>query len=32
VGYDVNQEYVKLAERRIKEYLSVSKSPSLFDF
>jgi site-specific DNA-methyltransferase (adenine-specific) len=32
VGYDINQEYVKLAERRIKEYLSVSKSPSLFDF
>jgi site-specific DNA-methyltransferase (adenine-specific) len=32
VGYDISQEYVKLAERRIKEYLSVSKSPSLFDF
>ena len=32
VGYDVNEEYVKLAERRIEEYLSISKSPALFDF
>jgi site-specific DNA-methyltransferase (adenine-specific) len=32
VGYDVSEEYVRLAEKRIKEYLSVSKSPKLFDF
>jgi site-specific DNA-methyltransferase (adenine-specific) len=31
VGYDISEEYTKLAERRIKEYLSTSKSPTLFD-
>jgi site-specific DNA-methyltransferase (adenine-specific) len=25
VGYDISEEYVKLAERRIEEYLSESK-------
>ena len=32
VGYDISEEYTKLAERRINEYLSVFKSPKLFDF
>ena len=32
VGYDISEEYVKLAEKRIIEYLSVSKSPKMFDF
>ncbi len=32
VGYDIDGEYVKLAERRIKEFLIVFKSPRLFDF
>jgi site-specific DNA-methyltransferase (adenine-specific) len=31
VGYDISEEYTKLAERRIKKYLSTSKSPTLFD-
>ncbi len=31
VGYDIDGEYVKLAERRIKEFLIVFKSPRLFD-
>ncbi|GAI49573.1 unnamed protein product, partial [marine sediment metagenome] len=31
VGYDINGEYVKLAERRIKEFLLESKSSRLFD-
>jgi len=31
VGYDISQEYVKLAERRIKEFLLESKSPTLSD-
>jgi len=30
-GYDISEEYVKLAEGRIKEYLSVSNTPELFD-
>lgn len=30
-GYDINEEYVRLAERRIKEF-SRSKSQRLFDF
>ena len=30
-GYDINEEYVKLAEGRIKEYLPVSNTPELFD-
>ena len=32
VGYDIEEEYVKLAERRIKEFLIEFKSPKLFDF
>ena len=31
VGYDIDEEYVKLAERRIKEFLS-EINPKLFDF
>jgi len=31
VGYDVSEEYVKLAERRIKEFLLEFKSPKLFE-
>jgi len=31
VGYDIDEEYVKLAERRIKEFLSET-NPKLFDF
>ena len=30
VGYDISEEYVKLAERRIKGFLSQFKSPRLF--
>lgn len=32
VGYDINKEYVKLAEKRIRYFLSEFKSPKLFDF
>lgn len=31
VGYDINKEYVKLAERRIKEFDSVFNAPKLFE-
>ena len=31
VGYDINKDYVKLAKRRIREFLS-SKSQKSFDF
>ncbi len=31
VGYDINEEYVRLAERRIRQILR-SKSQKLFDF
>jgi len=31
VGYDISEEYVKLAERRIKEFLTEFKSPKLFE-
>jgi len=31
VGYDISNEYVKLAERRIKEFLLEFKSPKLFE-
>lgn len=31
VGYEINEEYVKLAEKRIKEFLLRFKSPKLFD-
>ena len=32
IGYDVNKEYVKLAKKRIREFLLDFKSPKLFDF
>jgi DNA modification methylase len=32
VGYDINEEYVRLAERRIKEFITDFNSPKLFDF
>lgn len=32
IGYDINKEYVKLAEKRIGYFLSEFKSPKLFDF
>lgn len=32
VGYDVNEEYVKLAERRIQAFSSKCKAPKLFGF
>ena len=31
VGYEINEEYVKLAERRIQEFLLQFKSPKLFE-
>lgn len=31
VGYDVNEEYVKLAKRRIREFSSVFNAPTLFE-
>jgi site-specific DNA-methyltransferase (adenine-specific) len=31
MGYDISEEYVKLAERRIKEFLLQFKSPKLFE-
>lgn len=32
VGYDISEEYVRLAEKRIKNFLAECKSPKLFDF
>lgn len=32
IGYDINKEYVKLAEKRIRYFFSEFKSPKLFDF
>jgi site-specific DNA-methyltransferase (adenine-specific) len=32
VGYEINEEYVKLAERRIKEFSLNFNAPKLFDF
>lgn len=32
VGYDINEEYVKLAERRIKEFSLSFNAPKLFEF
>lgn len=32
VGYDINEEYVKLAEKRIKEFSLDFNAPKLFDF
>jgi len=31
VGYDINEDYVKLAERRIRDYSLQNTSPQLFD-
>ena len=31
VGYEINEKYVKLAERRIKDFLLEFKSPKLFE-
>jgi site-specific DNA-methyltransferase (adenine-specific) len=31
VGYDIDEEYVKLAEKRIKEFIIEFKSPKMFD-
>ena len=31
IGYDINEEYVKLAEKRIKEFEFDFKAPELFD-
>jgi DNA modification methylase len=31
VGYDINENYVRLAERRIKEFSSVFNTPKLFE-
>lgn len=32
IGYEINGEYVKLAEKRIKEFTAEFKSPKLFDY
>jgi len=32
VGYDINQEYVKLAKKRIKAFSSSFFAPKLFEF
>ena len=32
IGYEINEEYVKLAEKRIKNFLHNFKSPKLFDY
>jgi len=32
VGYDINEKYVNLAERRIRDFLIEFRSPKLFDF
>ncbi len=32
VGYEVEEEYVKLAKRRIKEFIMEQESPKLFEF
>jgi len=31
VGYDINEDYVKLAKRRIKEFSSILNAPTLFN-
>lgn len=31
VGYDINEEYVRLAERRIRRFTYVQGMPTLFD-
>jgi len=32
VGYDINEDYVKLAKKRIKEFSLVFNAPKLFEF
>ena len=32
VGYDINEEYIRLAEKRIKKFSSRFITPKLFDF
>ena len=32
IGYDINENYVKLAQKRIREFLLEFKTPKLFDF
>ncbi len=32
IGYEINEDYVRLAEKRIKEFLSEFKSPKLLDY
>ena len=32
IGYEINEDYVKLAEKRIKEFLSEFMSPKLLDY
>jgi site-specific DNA-methyltransferase (adenine-specific) len=32
VGYDINEEYTRLAERRIKEFSLSLNTPQLFSF
>ncbi|MCD6383177.1 MAG: site-specific DNA-methyltransferase [Thermoplasmata archaeon] len=32
VGYEINKDYVALAEKRIKSFISEFKSPKLFDY
>ncbi len=32
VGYDINETYTKLAEKRIKEFYLNFTTPKLFDF
>lgn len=32
IGYDIEEKYVKLTERRIREFLIEYKSPTLFEF
>jgi site-specific DNA-methyltransferase (adenine-specific) len=32
VGYDINEEYVKLARRRIKDFSLAFNAPKLFEF
>ena len=32
IGYDIDEQYAKLAERRIRAALIAFKSPTLFEF
>ncbi|MCX6175106.1 MAG: site-specific DNA-methyltransferase [Ignavibacteriales bacterium] len=31
IGYDISKEYVKLAEKRIKDFVTITTTPTLFD-